>query len=396
MPRSTDPATRRLHSGVSAITFTLVLLAGGLLQVSAAQPPSESSTGAYIWKLPPWASPPVAPPGNPTTATKVELGRRLFYDGRLAADGMRSCSSCHQQERSFSDAAPFSWGVTGQLTARNTMALANVGYFPTLTWVNPNMRTLELQARSPMLGTHPVEMGMSGREGMLLQDLRTDPLYSELFPKAFPASDGEITLNMVTAALAAFERTLVSAESPYDRYRYGNVPDAISESAKRGEALFLGDRLKCHACHGGPRFNGDIDTDGKPAPNFQNNGLYNVDGKGAYPPANRGLIDLTARPEDMGRFRVPSLRNVAVTAPYMHDGSMRDLDAVLDHYAAGGRLTPTGETNAGDGRRSPLKSPFVDGFSLSRQERDDLIAFLGSLTDETFLANPDFSDPWKR
>jgi len=386
---------RRLNSGPLAISLAFGVFAAGLFELSAAQEPPAASTGAYVWGLPFWATPPSDPPGNPTTATKVELGRRLFYDGRLAADGMRSCASCHQQERGFSDAAPFSWGVTGQLTARNTMALANVGYFPTLTWANPNIRSLELQARTPMFGTHPVEMGMAGRDQQLLQDLEADPTYSDLFARAFPDSSGHMTLEMVTAALAAFERTLVSMNSPYDQYRFGGADEAISESAKRGEALFFGDRLKCHACHGGPRFNGDVGVEGTPVQNFQNNGLYNVDGRGAYPYSNRGKIDLTAAPEDMGKFRVPSLRNVAVTAPYMHDGSILDLDAVLDHYAAGGRLIPEGATNEGDGRKSPFKNPLVAGFSLTPREHDDVIAFLHALSDETFLTTPELSDPWK-
>lgn len=386
----------RLRTGLSAALPALAILAGGLLlQPSTAEAPPAPASNAYVWNLPPWASPPPDPPGNPTTTAKVALGRRLFYDGKLAADGMRSCASCHQQDRGFSDASPFSWGVTGQLTARNTMPLANVGYFPTLTWTNPGVRSLELQARSPMLGTRPVEMGMSGREDQLLEDLSSNRLYPTLFRDAFPNANGRITLDLVTAALAAFERTLVSMNAPYDQYRFGGVAEAISDSAKRGEALFFSDRTKCSACHGGPRFNGDVDAAGAPFRNFQNNGLYNVDGKGGYPASNRGLIDLTARPEDMGKFRVPSLRNIALTAPYMHDGSLPDLDAVLDHYAAGGRLIRDGETNAGDGRTSPVKSPLLAGFSLSQQDREDLIAFLNALTDQTFISNPAFADPWK-
>lgn len=382
-----------LKAGWLCIAVAIAGVVGGILQFGEAQTPPAPAVDAYDWDLPPWASPPPEPAENPTTAVKVELGRRLFYDGRLAADGMRSCASCHQQERAFSDAAPFSWGVTGELTARNTMALANVGYAPSLTWNNPFMQALELQARTPMLGTHPVEMGMAGREEFLIATLAADPEYQLMFPRAFPDQNGKITLNTITAALAAFERTLVSMESPYDHYRFGGVADAISASAKRGEALFLGDRLKCASCHGGPRFNGDVDARGAPNPNFQNNGLYNVDGLGGYPADNRGMIGLTANAEDMGRFKVPSLRNIAITAPYMHDGSARDLDAVLDHYAAGGRVIASGEANAGDGRANPFKSSQVSGFELSQQEREDLIAFLGSLTDQNFLTNPKFSAP---
>lgn len=361
---------------------------------SSAQPVANG-TEAYDWNLPPWIKPPPDPAGNPTTKAKVELGRRLFYDGQLSADSMRSCASCHQQARSFSDAAPFSWGVTGELTARNTMALANVGYAPSLTWANPYLNSLELQARTPMFGRHPIEMGMDGRQDELVANLAGDPVYRDLFAKSFPDDAGRITLTSITSAIGAFERTLVSARSPYDDYRFGGRADAISESAKRGEALFMGARLKCSACHGGPRFNGDVDESGAPVTNFQNNGLYNVDGRGGYPDGNIGMASLSARQEDMGRFKVPSLRNIEVTAPYMHDGSLPTLSAVLDHYAAGGRTIPPGERYAGDGRESPQKSKLITGFELSAEERADVIAFLMSLTDETFLTDPKFSDPWK-
>jgi cytochrome c peroxidase len=126
---------------------------------------------------------------------------------------------------------------------------------------------------------------------------------------------------------------------------------------------------------------------------YHNTGLYNIDGKGAYPPENIGIAEITGRPEDMGRFRAPSLRNVAVTAPYMHDGSIASLDAVIDHYAEGGRTIPAGP-HAGVGRTNPLKSSFLPGFTLTPDERRDLVAFLESLTDEEFLRDPRFSNPW--
>lgn len=386
----------------------LAIPALALWQVSVAQPPqiaggepgqvkrtAVAHSDAYVWDLPTWVQPPPDPETNPTTRAKVELGRWLFYDGRLAADSMRSCGSCHQQERSFSDAAPFSWGVTGELTARNTMALANVGYAPSLTWINPYLGSLELQARTPMFGQHPVEMGMEGRQDLLIATLSADPIYRDLFASAFPDEEGPFNLKSITSALGAFERTLVSARSPYDEYRFGGDADAVSDSAKRGEALFMGPRLKCGACHGGPRFNGDIAKDGAPIKNFQNNGLYNVDGRGGYPADNIGVASLTTRSEDIGKFKVPSLRNISVTAPYMHDGSLPTLAAVLDHYAAGGRLILPGERHAGDGRASPRKSPLITGFQLTGQEREDVLAFLNSLTDEHFLKDARFSDPWK-
>lgn len=372
-----------------------VLLAGQLLPDARAQETRAVSSSPYDWNLPPWMPPPWDPPLNPTTVAKVELGRRLFYDGRLAADFLRSCASCHQQETAFSDAAPFSWGVTGQLTARNTPSLTNVGYAQSLTWVNPYMHDLEVQARAPLFGEHPVEMGMANQQEELTRRLAADPVYRELFPRAFPAEDGHISVSGITAALAAFERTLVSARSPYDEYRFGGKPSAISEAARRGEALFFSDRLKCRTCHGDPLFGAVSSGEGPPLAIFHNTGLYNLDASGAYPASNPGLIANTANPADMGKFKTPGLRNIALTAPYMHDGSLRTLAEVLDHYAAGGRAIQKGEALAGDGRKNPLKDPLITGFDLSQQEKQDVIAFLESLTDPTFLTDPRFANPWK-
>ncbi len=372
-----------------------LLLAGQLLPDARAQETRASSSPPYDWNLPPWMPPPNEPPSNPTTAAKVELGRRLFYDGRLAADFMRSCASCHQQKTAFSDAAPFSWGVTGQLTARNTPSLTNVGYAQSLTWVNPYMRELEVQARAPLFGEHPVEMGMGSQPEELARRLAADPVYQDLFPRAFPAEDGQISVATITAALAAFERTLVSARSPYDEYRFGGKPSAISEAAKRGEALFFSDRLKCRACHGDPLFGAGSSGEGSPLANFHNTGLYNLDASGAYPASNPGLIAITANPADMGKFKTPGLRNIALTAPYMHDGSLKTLGEVIDHYAAGGRVIEKGEALAGDGRKSPWKDPLITGFDLSPHEKQDVIAFLESLTDPIFLTDPRLANPWK-
>lgn len=352
---------------------------------------------AYDFGLPSWAPPPLEPRDNPTTPDKVELGRRLFYDGRLARDGIRSCSVCHAQERAFSETWPFSWGVTGQRTARETMPLTNVGYMASLTWIDPAMERLEDQAHAPLFGTRPVEMGMAGLESFIVETLSADPIYRELFPKAFPETGGEITISAVTKALAAFQRTLVSFGSPYDQYRYEGGAGAISEAARRGEALFFGPRLQCGACHGGLHFTDSSRSATEPEgkSRYHNTGLYNVDGEGGYPAANIGVAQLTGDPADMGRFRTPTLRNVAVTAPYMHDGSIPTLEAVLAHYAAGGRTLVSGQANAGSGRDSPRKSPLLTGFELSEQEKADLIAFLQSLTDPGFLTNPRLGDPWK-
>lgn len=201
----------------------------------------------------------------------------------------------------------------------------------------------------------------------------------------------------VVRAIASFERTIISVGSPYDRYRYGGEPNAISESAKRGETFFFsGQRGSCFQCHGGWNFNGDVRYEGRPdvRASFFNTGLYNVVGEFSYPAPNTGIHQITRRPEDIGKFRVPTLRNVAVTAPYMHDGSIRTLAEVLDHYAAGGRTIASGP-NAGVGHDNRNKAPNVHGFAITDSERRDLIAFLETLTDSAFLHNPALSNPWK-
>lgn len=350
---------------------------------------------AYDWRLPAWMPKPLEPLDNPTTEAKVELGRRLFYDSRLSVNRTRSCASCHRQELAFTDGLAVSPGALGQLTPRNSMSLANVAYTPALTWANPLLHTLEQQILVPLLGREPIELGMAGRDQELAERLRAEPLYPPLFARAFPAAGGAISLATVVRALAAFERTLISGRSPYDRYRYEGDVGAVSDAAIRGEALFFGERLECHHCHGNFNLNDSLMHErnrlGELA--FHNTGLYDLDGKGAYPADNPGLLEHTGRAEDMGRFRAPTLRNVEVTAPYMHDGSIATLDEVIDHYAAGGRTIAFGP-HAGIGRANPLKSSFVPGFSLTAEERADLLAFLKSLTDREFLTDPKLSNPW--
>jgi cytochrome c peroxidase len=246
-----------------------------------------------------------------------------------------------------------------------------------------------------MLNEHPVEMGLAGRERELLSRLRGDPRYVEMFGAAFPGDADAFTLDNVAKAIASFERTLISGGSPYNRLVWGGEMDALSDSARRGMRLFFSDRLRCSECHAGFTLSGPAafegDRDVRPA--FHNTGLYDVDGQGAYPADNRGLAEHTGLPADMGRFRAPTLYNVAVTAPYMHDGSVATLDEVLDIYASGGRRLTSGP-HSGDGRVSPNKSSRVVGFALTREDRRDVLAFLESLTDERFLTDPRFANPF--
>ena len=375
------------------ISVRLITLGLSVLMMGA-----SSGFRDWHWSLPVWVPEPVVPLDNPMSVAKVELGRHLFYDPRLSADYSLSCASCHEQARAFTDGKALSRGVNGEPGVRSAMSLANVAYLPALTWQNPDLVSLEVQSLIPLFGEHPVEMGMAGREEELFNRLRADPLYRQLFAAAFPdgsagkSQDAPISLATITRALAAFQRSLVSVNSPWDRYRYGGESKAISESARRGEALFFGERLECYHCHGGLHFTDNIKhkrlPDGERG--FHNTGLYNIDGTGSYPPESPGIVELTDLPDDRGVFRTPSLRNVAVTAPYMHDGSIATLEEVIrDHYAIGGRAARSRHG------ANPLRSPFMAGFSISDDEVRDVVVFLESLTDEQFLKDPRFGNPWR-
>jgi len=271
---------------------------------------------------------------------KAELGRHLFYDQRLSGNGTQSCASCHRQELAFTDGRPVAIGSTGEAHTRNSMTLVNVRAATTLTWADPAMRLLDRQALVPMFGEHPVELGASRTE--LPRMLRADAKYRALFGAAFPGVKDPFTIANVAGALAAFERTIVSTRSAYDRYYYGGQQDAISDAAKRGEVVFFTESLGgCFRCHAGRNF-----TDGQ----YHDNGV-----------ADR-------------KFKTPTLRNVELTGPYMHDGRIATLEAVVEHYVRGG----------GEVRRR----------SLTQQNRADLVEFLRALTDREVVRDPKWRNPW--
>jgi cytochrome c peroxidase len=359
---------------------------------------TSAEDGGYVWDLPSYVPKPVVPADNPMSEVKVQLGRHLFYDKRLSGNLTQSCGSCHQQKLAFTDGRAVGLGSTGQSHVRGAMSLANVAYFPSYTWANKFMDSLEKQALVPLFGTTPVELGLNGREDELIARLKADDTYQELFPEAFPGEDEPFSVGNVAKALACFERTLLSFRSPYDRYVNEGDEGAISAAAKRGGEMANGiktQRFECSHCHGGYTFAGAVSDTGllNTQQTFFNTGLYNIRGTGAYPENNQGLKDVTDNPADMGRFKPPSLRNIALTAPYMHDGSAVTLDDVLDHYAAGGRAITSGDY-VGVGKDSPFKDGFVRGFILEGSERGDLTAFIESLTDEEFINDPRHADPW--
>jgi cytochrome c peroxidase len=305
----------------------------------------------YTFNLPKGFPKPRVPADNPMTPAKVELGRYLFYDTRMSVNGKTSCATCHKQELAFTDGRAIAVGTTGESHPRGAMSLINIAYSATLTWNNPDMKVLEEQALVPMMGDHPVELGLREGDGFLPM-LGADAKYRVLFERAFSDESARITMSNVTKAIASFERSIISGRSPYDRYHYNREDDAVSDAAKRGETLFFDSRHSCFRCHGGF--------------NFSDAGLHN-----------------TGVNADTGLFKAPTLRNIAITGPYMHDGSIATLPDVLDHYAAGGRV-----------HDNPSKDPLIHGFEMSKQDREDLIAFLQSLTDEAILHDPQFANPW--
>jgi cytochrome c peroxidase len=349
----------------------------------------------FDWRLPQGVPPPEVPADNPMSRAKVELGRWLFYDVRLSGNQSMSGASCHVQALAFTDARARSIGSTGETHPRGSMSLVNVAYASRLAWANPLLAKLEDQALVPLLGDDPVEMGLAGDEERVTEMLRAEARYSALLEEAFPNDADPHSLLNAVRAIAAFVRTINSFNSQYDQYLAGDTT-ALSPAAVRGMDLFFSERLECFHCHGGFNFTGSTThANSRVEPiGFHNTGLYNIDGNGAYPDDNTGLFDMSGDRRDMGRFKAPSLRNVAVTAPYMHDGSVATLEMVIDNYARGGRLIVDGPY-AGDGRLSPFKSEFVGGFELSEAEKADLLAFLHALTDESVLTDARFSDPFK-
>jgi cytochrome c peroxidase len=294
---------------------------------------------AFDWRLPPGFPQPAVPADNPMSVEKVALGARLFREPRLSSTGQYACVNCHQPQRAYTDGRAQAIGATGELTQRSAMSLANVAYNPAYTWTDSSVHTLEAQMLQPLFNEHPIEMGLKGREAPLVASLAADAEYASEFAAAFPADAHPVSIANLVKAIATFERTLISGRSAFDRYVFDDDQQALSAGARRGMALFYSARSGCAQCHFGLTFSGPINRSDNPVGNAQ------------Y--ANNGL----------GRMRVPTLRNIAVTAPYMHDGSLPTLEAVIEHYSMNRRIR---------------------ALNLSAAEKQDLLAFLNSLGDQEF------------
>ena len=316
-----------------------MLSCAALLVFSAAQ-----AAGAYDWKLPRGFPEPAVPADNPMSDAKVSLGRQLFADTRLSISGNYSCQSCHQPARAFTDGLARSRGATGETLHLNAPTLLNAAYNASLGWSDARVRTFEQQMHGPMFNEHPVELGLAGRETELEGALSGDTGITREFAAAFPDEARPVTMDNVIRAIAAYLRTLVSASSPFDRYVFAGEHEALDAAQKRGMDLFFSARTGCSVCHAGINFaNAWIDSEHTTAtPVFADTGT--------------------------GQFvRVPTLRNLGFTAPYMHDGRFATLDAVLDHY----------EKLAID----PSADARLRRAQLTTEERHDLKEFLLSLND---------------
>ncbi len=376
----------------AAVLVSLALIGCGGGGTSTLDP--ALSSGNWKWNMPFYFPAPFVPADNLMSEEKFQLGRYLFYDKKLSGNGTTACASCHLQNLAFTDGKAVSTGSTGQLTARSAMPIANSAWHPTLTWARPDLVSLEQQALVPLYATNPVEMGVTAaNEPTILALFAADAGYVARFKAAFPADPAPITMPNIIKALASFERGVISGSSRYDLYNQGLA--TLTPSEMNGLTLFNTEKAECFHCHGGHNFSDQTAYAGMPPQGniFHNTGLYNIDGLGGFPAPNRGVFETTGVATDMGAFRAQGLRNVGVTAPYMHDGSIATLAEVVATYAAAGRNIPVGQPNAGDGRLNPYKDALIPRINLTLQEQADLVAFLNTLTDNNLLTSPRFADP---
>ena len=313
------------------------------------------------------------PTDNPTTKEGVALGRFLFYDPILSLDSTISCGSCHRHELAFTDGGAVSVGIDGRKGNRSAMSLVNIGLVDNGLFWDGRVKTLEEQALHPIVD--PVEMNETLPR--VLKKLRSSPFYQEKFRKAFGIKNNlEINESHIGKALAQFQRTILSFDSKFDRYTRNE--DFLEDDELDGYVLFFFEKTpiggvdaECSHCHTVGLFTGD----------YRHNGLL-TDAEGDQ---NPGRFKVTGNPSDKGKFRSVSLRNIALTAPYMHDGRLTTLEDVLDHYGSGGKVAKN---------KDPLVANIADA-QLTNRQKEKIIAFLNTLTDHSLLTNPELSNPFE-
>jgi cytochrome c peroxidase len=313
----------------------------------------------------------------------------LFFDRRLSVNNTRSCATCHNPQFAFTDGYKRSLGVYADLHQRNTQPLFNLSYLKYFTAADSTIHSPLQQMSNPLFNNHPAEMGVKGNEEKILKKITADENYKKLFAEVKTA----ISWISIKDFISLFINSIRSDNSRYDKFLKGDST-ALSPSQKKGMQLFFSKDLKCASCHGGFNFSTPSVTDEKGDTAFYfNTGLYNIDGKGAYPHYDQGLYELTKNKNDMGKYRVPSLRNLVFTAPYFHDGSAASLADVVDSYNSGGRNMQQG-IYKGDGSKNQYKHAFINGFKISEQDKINLISFLQSLSDSGFISISSYQNPF--
>lgn len=338
-----------------------------------------------------------------TLSKRAEWGKVLFFESRLSANGRVSCATCHEPQRAFTENKASSHNIEGHSLHRNAPTLINASHMDVLTWANPILKKLENQIIVPLFLDTPGEMALIRVWPKVRAEvLKTSP-HIDLFRLAFPEESGDPDTRHLFSALAEYVRTLESFTSAYDSFLSGKT-DAMAPDAQRGRRLFFSKRTNCAGCHSGTLFSNaakeqflsskePLALPPERGPQgrilqFTHNGLYNWDGKGGVPDKSEGLYEFSRKEEDRGVFRIPSLRNVALTPPYMHDGSIRTLNEVIEHYNRGGLQRCRNAKGCG---RAPQTHQSIRSLHLTTREKKDLIAFLKSLsTSKSFgeLGNP--------
>jgi cytochrome c peroxidase len=340
----------------------------------------------------PLGLPPVpVPADNPITPEKVKLGDKLFHDKRFSSTGEVSCSTCHEREKGFADALPVSEGINKLRGTRNAPTVINAAYLHTQFW-DGREPALEAQSAQPFL--NPVEMALPSHEP-ILKIVRTDPEYIDLFKKAFGKTGDQVTMKEVEQAIATFERTLVAGNSPFDRYYFGGDKTAMSPAAIRGFDVFL-NQGRCVSCHvieqtqalftdnrfhmigaAAQQMPKDLDELAAAVEDVKKKGT-DIAVLSNEKTSSLGRFAVTRDLTDIGAFKTPTLRNIDLTAPYLHDGSLKTLEEVVQFYNNGGRVKDTDPV-------PELLSGGIRPLNLSKQQEADLVEFLKALTSPEFV-----------
>ncbi|MFY7965714.1 MAG: cytochrome c peroxidase [Chitinophagaceae bacterium] len=320
-----------------------------------------------------------------TYSSEAQIGRLLFFDTRLSVNGTKSCASCHLPELAFTDGFKTPLGAMGDAVKRNTPTLVNLADNETYNWAAESIVSLEQQSNIPLFGIHPIEMGNDSNNIHFLEFVYIDKNYATLLKSC---KIEKIDWNIVKHLIATYVRTFKFQNAKYDLVVKGKAKFTNDELA--GKKLFFSDKLNCRKCHSGNDFD---EPEFTRMNKYQNIGLYNIGKDSLYANDDNGLFNESNDKDDIGKFKIPSLRNIMLTAPYFHDGSAANINDVIDSYSKGGRDIKDGPFK-GDGRLHPSKNQFIEGFKITQKEHHQLISFLKTLTDTSYLKNPFYNNPF--